>query len=549
MFSRKTTRVVILLGIVLFGGGLRLNGLGLRSLWADEFCTWRVSRMPLYESLRWGPELTKPPLYQLCLRAITAESKPGESVLRMPAAVGGILVIVAVWWLGTMTSGWTVGCSAALLFSCNELQIDYSQEARSYSMLVLGSILSTGLWFRLVTERQGTKFRRPAQETGAIDVLPGSKSRWCIAPIYVVVTVLAFHAHYLILLTVAAQAIWWVMRPWGPTNNPSLATADVSAPRDGRLAGPVAMVVVGLLCVPIVRHYFRFRTSAFQGLDWIAPPTWTDAIAVLERLTFGPVWVWALLLPAVLILIAAWIRRAILREASNASSVGGRRRFPTLFTVIRQIDAPTRDICGLLSIWLGTGWFGLMVISWLAHPAIVERYALPAAVPAILLPLIVAHRIDARAPVVIAGAFFVGSVGQWTARSENVMPGFREMVAFLNQVVDPQRDAVAVVIERTTSPGWEEMDRLGFEYYPSRNADVHELYLRNGELDGYQPILDDARALYLVSFLANPEKAVESSGRKMNRIHIDNQSVERLLFSPYRLMLVAPRQHELRIPN
>jgi hypothetical protein len=222
-----------------------------------------------------------------------------------------------------------------------------------------------------------------------------------------------------------------------------------------------------------------------------------------------------------------------------------------------------------------------MAISWLAHPAMVARYALPAAVPAILLPLIVAHRIDPRAPVVIAIVFFVASAGQWTGRSEKAMPGFREMVEFLNEVVDPDREAVAVVIDRATSPGWEEMDRLGFDYYPlglrpnqsrdrqeadslppsqisnlksqismggsdqpisqSPKRPIESLYLRQGKLDGDQPILHDPRALWLVVFLADPELAVESAGREMARIRIDDRSYQQLLFTPYRVMLVAPR--------
>jgi hypothetical protein len=576
--SGRRLRVGALAAALGLAAFLRFDGLGARSLWADEFCTWRVSRMPLDESLRWGPELTKPPLYQLCLRAISADENPSEKTLRLPAAVSGVLAVIVVWWLGAIAGGWTTGFGGALLLACNELQIDYSQEARSYSMLMLGSAFSTGLWHQLNVETS-----------------KDTRSLRMVAAAYAVVTVFAVHAHYLMLLTVAAQAAWWAMT--------RLSIVDCRLTIDGQLkkawhglparffTGPIAMAAAGLLCVPIVWHYLHYRTSVFQGLDWIAPPTWGDAISVLGKLTFGPVWVGGLFAPAVIAAMIAMVQKSkrqnvkkleshgalfgeVHREVPYECYTGASGTHPTI-ALFRRALAGRNDLCGLLLCWLGAAWFGLMVISWLAHPAMVPRYALPAAIPAILLPLIVAHRIDPRAPVVIAIVFFVASAGQWTGRSERVMPGFREMVEFLNEVVDPDREAVAVVIDRATSPGWEEMDLLGFGYYPfglsrdqgrdrqgagslppyeggtkggsdqpisqSPKRPIESLYLRQSEADGDQPILDDPRALWLVVFLSDPEHAVESAGREMAKIRIDDRSYQQLLFTPYRLMLVAPR--------
>ena len=646
--SRRWLRIGALAATLGFAAFLRFDGLGARSLWADEFCTWRVSRMPPGESLRWGPELTKPPLYQLCLRAISADEKPNEKTLRLPAAASGVLAVIVVWWLASIAGGWTTGCAGALLFACNELQIDYSQEARSYSMLVLGGALSTGLWYRLVTSHEATPARpgqappRSHEERERTPYVPRyARGTWRLGSVYVVVTVLAFHAHYLMLLTVAAQAAWWVMIRLPITDCRSVIDEGPRARRRRGLAGPIAMAAAGLLCVPIVWHYLRYRTSAFQGLDWIAPPTWGDAISVLGKLTFGPVWVGGMLAPAVIAVTMAIVQTSkplnvkksksqnikkleshdapfgeVHRAKEGASGTHPTNadgvRSLTVAALFRRAIAGRNDLCGLLLCWLGAAWLGLMVISWLAHPAMVARYALPAAVPAILLPLIVAHRIDARGPLVIAAVFFAASAGRWTGRSEKVMPGFREMVEFLNEVVDPDREVVVLAIERTTSPGWEEMDRLGFDYYPlhlppyqggiqggrlprnhihdrqgadslptqsdprplgsgllrpahqtrdrqgadsqggikggsdrpisqSPKRPIEILYLRQGKLDGDQPVLRDPRALWLVVFLADPEHAVESAGREMAKIRIDDRSYQQLLFTPYRVMLVAPR--------
>lgn len=165
--------LTLLVLLVLGGAYIRIEGLGDRSLWRDELCTWHVSRMPLLESLAWGPELTKPPLYQFALRVLTRDPHPSEAMLRFPAASCGILAILAGWWLGRLAGGRRVGIVVAAACAFSGLQIYYSQEGRPYSMLLLGCALSTGLWYRLVTD---------------------GRCRYFIT--YVVVAALTLHAHY-----------------------------------------------------------------------------------------------------------------------------------------------------------------------------------------------------------------------------------------------------------------------------------------------------------------------------------------------------------------
>ena len=143
---RPLAWIVGLLLILAFGTYLRFGDLGVRSLWYDELSTWHVSRLALADSLRWLPEVKMAPLYQICLRGLTDDPRPAEWVLRLPAATAGVLAILAAFWLGKLGGGWAVGCALAGLLACNSLQLDYSQEARPYTLLILGYTLSVTLW-------------------------------------------------------------------------------------------------------------------------------------------------------------------------------------------------------------------------------------------------------------------------------------------------------------------------------------------------------------------------------------------------------------------
>lgn len=493
--------LALLVLIVLCGAFLRVYGLGSRSLWADEFCTWRVSRMELGEGLRWGPELTKPPLYQLCLRAITNDPHPPEWVLRLPACMAGILTILAAFALARAGGGMTTGLAAAGLAACNLSQIHYSQEARSYSMLVLGSTLATWMWHGLV--QKSTRFAICA---------------------YVVTAALTFHANYLVSLVVLAHGLWWVLRLR-------------ERPHDRIHRGPlVALCVTAALCTPVVFHYLRFRSSIFQGLSWIRPPTWGDALAVLEKITFGPLWVVGVLAPAFTLWIMAAFRRRAALTPTLSLGIGSNGGGPTL---ARLYDGP-RDLCGLLAVWMACSWFGLLVISWVAHPAMVERYALPAGIPAILLPLIVAHRLDRQLPVVILAIFAALGVRDWTQQRLEVDPGFRELSQYLAENVDPQRDSIVLTIDRKTHPEWDDAERLAFQYYPVKDNPIHELHLAPDGVTAMNDILRDPRGMYLVVLWADPFAILEAGGRKAELFAIEGQTYTQLLFSPYRLIRVAP---------
>jgi 4-amino-4-deoxy-L-arabinose transferase-like glycosyltransferase len=490
--SKSTSgRAVIWLLLIValcLGSYLRLKSLGLRSLWHDEFSTWYVSRMPLADSLKWQPELTKPPLYQLTLRGLSQDERPAEWILRLPAALSGILLVLAAYWQALPMTSRGTAAALALLIACNALQIEYSQEARPYTMMVLWCTLATGFWFRLIEKP------RPITLVG-----------------YVATGVLAFHSHYLSVLMFPAHLGWWLLLP-GPQRR---------IPRAYPLVG---MIATGFLSTPIVVHYFMTRTETFQGLDWIDPPTLASALESLKQLTVGPLWLVLMLLPAAI----AWIAGLLGWKFASLPAPGG------------TISAGKRDAIILLALWFACAWGGLIVMSWLGRPALVVRYALPAAVPLLLIPLVIYHRLDRRSPLILASVMVIASAPDWIDKATQYEPGIRELVEYVHKNAHPQDDLVVVTIDNTTHRNWQDMERAAFQYYSLEGLAHDELSIAADGVSPMNDILNDPRAMYLIVGWADPFAILSGAGRVPQPIFFDGESHSQLLFDPFRLVRVTP---------
>ena len=472
---------------------VRLAGLGGRSLWLDEFSTWHVSRMGFWESLRWGSELIMPPLYQFVLRCVTSAPHPPEWMLRMPAAICGMLLVPAAFRLGRILASRQVGLALAALVAFNVLQIEYSREARPYTMLVLGCTLSVSSWYLLVSQSRRGDF-------------------W----MYVVATTLAFYAHSLVALTLAAEVIWWLfaLRRGGGT---------------ARFRQPlVALLVSAVLCLPLVWRSIYYRTSISQAVDWIDPPTWERAAGTLGELTFGPLYMVVVVALAVAVLLRARkSRTAPQRSADEVSS-----------------DHVGFAPAGLLICWICCSWLGLMLLSWLFLPMTVTRYALPAGIPALLLPLVLAARIHRWGPIALATLIVFGTAPQWIEKCTTAEPGFRELLQYVRQAADPEADAVALVIGHSSAANWVDIQRLALKYYDLDDRPVGEIALDEHKRPLTDEVLADPRRLFLIVFRSDPIALILEAGRRVESFMIDGESIQQLPFPPYRLVKVAPQDNE-----
>jgi 4-amino-4-deoxy-L-arabinose transferase-like glycosyltransferase len=168
---------------------LRFYRLGHQGFWFDEANTALLVHFSPGKMLGLVPQTeSTPPLYY-CVAWVWARLFGyGEVALRSLSAVAGVLTVPVAYGAARKLISVRAGLIAAALTACSPLLVWYSQEARSYALLVLLCAASL-LAFAYVLERP----------TGR------SVAAW------VVCSALALATHYYAVLAVVPEALWLLL--------------------------------------------------------------------------------------------------------------------------------------------------------------------------------------------------------------------------------------------------------------------------------------------------------------------------------------------------
>jgi len=149
-FSNKV--ISLLCCIIILGSLLRFYGLDNQSLWNDELASqFKSNQTNLSEVINIGVRHdVHPPGYHILLYFVEKYIGDSESVLRLPSAISGALSIFIIFLLGVRLYSYKEGLIASMLIAVSWCPIFYSQEARSYSLLLLFSLLATYFWIVLI---------------------------------------------------------------------------------------------------------------------------------------------------------------------------------------------------------------------------------------------------------------------------------------------------------------------------------------------------------------------------------------------------------------
>jgi mannosyltransferase len=184
------TSIWAVAALTLLAAALRFTRLGHQGYWFDEGNTVLLVHLSPGKMLGLIPQSeSTPPLYYGVAWVWARVFGFGEAGLRSLSALAGVATVPVAYGAARKLVAERVGVIAAALTACNPLLIWYSQEARSYSLLVL--LTAVALLAFAYARAEAT---------------PRSLAAWALA------CALALATHYYAILAVVPQAVWMLAR-------------------------------------------------------------------------------------------------------------------------------------------------------------------------------------------------------------------------------------------------------------------------------------------------------------------------------------------------
>jgi len=230
--------------IVTIGLLLRLHELTAKGL-SDEAASWTFAKLawePFWQVM-WNYEGNMV-AYYLLLRG-WIQLGDSEFILRSLSVIFGVAASCALYLLGRSLYGKLTGLIAAALLAVHSLHIEYSQDARSYSLLVFLIILSWYFFLQAVEQ-------------------PKKKRLWAA---YIVVSSLAFYSHVFAALMFIPQ--------W-------LSLGRIRLRRVGWTTG---LAVAGVLLIAFLPGAIFIATHREGQLQWLEPLSWDLVQWVIKTFT------------------------------------------------------------------------------------------------------------------------------------------------------------------------------------------------------------------------------------------------------------------------
>lgn len=256
--------VLVPLVLALLALALRLWQLERESIWLDEAYTAYHSTLPAWDHWVNGV-VNKPPLFYH-LTALFWSPGDGAFALRLPAALFGALSVFLSWYLGRALDGPRGGWLMAGLMLISSLNVQYSQEARHYTMLTVGWVLVVWALVMLLAQ---ARLERPAGR-GLIVLGAG--------------VLIMLHSHPIAGHYLVAAAVSYVA---------ALAMA-------GRLARPwllpplLVCLLAGLTVVPWLFALSHLAEAGGLHFDWLEQPNTDKATSLFFKQFSGGKLVWLL---------------------------------------------------------------------------------------------------------------------------------------------------------------------------------------------------------------------------------------------------------------
>jgi uncharacterized membrane protein len=238
---------------------LRLHGLAAKPLWLDEVATLHRATIGFSAMVTDSLHSKHYPTY-FALLWLVAKLGVSPWLLRLPSAIFGAMAAALVAVIGREADKPRTGIAAGLLLALSPFDVQYGQEARSYTLVAV--LILVALWGLLRLARQATA-REPQ---------PRARGAW-----------LAYGGG-----TLAALCVLNVALPWLVASNIAAAAIAWRA-RERRVflwRWAVTQAVILALWLPALGAVlYDSRGAALEGPGWALPEKWTALWSII-----GPVY-------------------------------------------------------------------------------------------------------------------------------------------------------------------------------------------------------------------------------------------------------------------
>ena len=264
--NKRNIALVMFLTIIFLGSVLRFYCLGCKSLWYDEIVSIKRSEEYSITELTQMFRRRLPPLYDIVLRLFLYLGN-NEFVGRLPSVIFGLLSITLVYKIGTLFFGRREGLISAFLLSISTMHIQYSQEARMYSLAMFLSLLSLYFFYKALKE-------------GNIILLIGS----------VVSTLLGIFTHYYVVFIPLIEMPLFVFILF--KNRGSLITRIQKVGRKKLFIQVLSFAIIIALVLPALQAASisileAFETGIAFEVPWGIKPTRSFFLILFDRFNTG----------------------------------------------------------------------------------------------------------------------------------------------------------------------------------------------------------------------------------------------------------------------
>jgi len=158
-FNKYRLQIVLTITI-LIGFLLRIKDLSFWNLSSDEAFCVRVAGLNYIEIVKESILDVHPPFYYFLLHNWMSLFGNSEYSARSFSVLFGILSLYLIYLLGSLLFNRRVGIISSIILSVNVFNIDYSQKARMYTLLLFLSLLSVYLYLNVLKKLKSEDCRR-----------------------------------------------------------------------------------------------------------------------------------------------------------------------------------------------------------------------------------------------------------------------------------------------------------------------------------------------------------------------------------------------------